>query len=41
MSRSVCAWIEREELRKTLDCRGRLEPEARRMLTQLDALKTR
>ena len=28
----------REELRKTVDRHGRLEPEARRMLTQLDAL---
>ena len=31
----------REELRKTIDRHGRLEPEARRMLTQLDARKTK
>jgi TolA-binding protein len=28
----------REQLRKTIDCHGRFEPEARRLLTQLDAL---
>jgi TolA-binding protein len=28
----------REELRKTVDCHGRLEPDARRLLAQLDAL---